>query len=543
MIKLQAQTTTSYFRYYLGLLCLATLLSCKNKDTGSKDHLVFRYNEHKNTTSLDPAFARNPENIWPINQLFNSLLQMDSNLIAKPDIAKNWTVGENGLQYTFNLRSDVYFHKSPLFGADSTRQVVADDFVYSFDRLRDPKVASPGSWVLNNVDTYEATNDSTFTVVLKKPFPAFLGLMTMQYCAVVPKEVAAHYGTDFRSNPIGTGPFYFKLWKENVKLVLRRNINYHEVDAKGNALPYLEAVAITFLPDKQSEFLQFAQGNLDFLNSIDNSYKDEILTADGDLRERYAANIKMLKGPYLNTEFLGFYLESASTTVNSIKIRKAMNYGFDRQKMITYLRNGIGFPAYNGFIPKGMPGFAEIEGYSYQPEKAARLITEYKAETGDLNPSITIATNSQYLAICEYIQRELGKLGLDVKVDVMPAVTLRQAKRTGKLDIFRGSWVADYPDPENYLSVFYSKNFTPGGPNYYHYKNEEFDRMFEKSFTISDTKEREALYTKMDSMILDYAPIVPLYYDEVVRFTNKKVSGLGMNPINLLILKNVKKTK
>ena len=220
-----------------------------------------------------------------------------------------------------------------------------------------------------------------------------------------------------------------------------------------------------------------------------------------------------------------------------------MNYGFDRQKMITYLRNGIGFPAYNGFIPKGMPGFAEIEGYTYQPEKSKHLIAEYKQETGDQNPTITIATNSQYLAICEYIQRELGKLGLKVNVDVMPAVTLRQAKRTGKLDIFRGSWVADYPDPENYLSVFYSKNFTPGGPNYYHFSNPEFDTMFEKSFTITNKTVREQLYTKMDSTILEHAPIVPLYYDEVVRFTGKNISGLGINPINLLVLKNVKKTK
>lgn len=541
MIKSNRPCRNAIIRY-LSIGCLFFLfLSCTKQSKRDRDHLVFRYNEHKNTTSLDPAFARNPENIWPINQLFNSLLQMDSSLVAKPDIAKSWVIGNDGLTYTFSLRNDVYFHKSPLFGKDSTRKVVATDFVYSFNRLKDPKVASPGSWVLNNVNSYSAVNDSIFIVKLKKPFPAFLGLMTMQYCAVVPKEATEHYGSEFRSNPIGTGPFYFKLWEENIKLVLRKNTKYHEKDKNGTPLPYLEAIAITFLPDKQSEFLQFAQGKLDFLNSIDNSYKDELLTADGKLRERYASNVNMLKGPYLNTEFLGFYLESNTPTVNSIKIRKAMNHGFDRQKMITYLRNGIGFPAYSGFIPKGMPGFAEIEGYTYQPEKAKQLIAEYKQETGDQNPTITIATNSQYLAICEYIQRELGKLGLKVNVDVMPAVTLRQAKRTGKLDIFRGSWVADYPDPENYLSVFYSKNFTPGGPNYYHFSNPEFDAMFEKSFTITNKTAREQLYTKMDSMILNHAPIVPLYYDEVVRFTGKNVSGLGINPINLLVLKNVKK--
>lgn len=529
-------------KYFLSASCILILAtSCTSTKNETKDHLVFRYNEHKNTTSLDPAFARNQENIWPINQLFNGLVQMNNELIAQPDIAQSWEVSDDGLTYQFNLRTDVYFHKSPLFGQDSTRTVNAADFVYSFDRLKSPKIASPGSWVLNNVSSYKAANDSTFIIQLKKPFPAFLGLLTMQYCAAVPKEVTEHYRSDFRSHPIGTGPFYFKLWEENVKLVLRKNPNYHEVDKKGNTLPYLEAIAITFLPDKQSEFLQFAQGNLDFLNSIDNSYKDEILTADGKLRDRYTKNVTMVKGPYLNSEFLGFYLEGDNPTINSLKIRQAVNYGFDRQKMITYIRNGIGFPAYSGFIPKGMPGFAEIEGYRFNPEKAKQLIKEYKEETGDNNPSITIATNSQYLDICEYIQRELMKIGLNTKVDVMPPVTLRQAKRTGNLDIFRGSWIADYPDPENYLSVFYSKNFTPGGPNYYHYSNPEFDVLFEKSFTITDKTARENIYTKMDSMVIADAPIVPLYYDEVVRFTQKNVKGLGINPINLLILKRVRK--
>lgn len=534
----------TFLKHLLSASCLLIIAtSCSKSNKEERDHQVFRYNEHKNTTSLDPAFARNPENIWPINQLFNSLVQMNDSLIPQPDIAKSWEISADGLTYQFNLRTDVYFHKSPLFGKDSTRTVNATDFVYSFSRLKDPKVASPGSWVLNNVASYKALNDSLFQIQLRKPFPAFLGLLTMQYCAAVPKEVADHYGTEFRSNPIGTGPFYFKLWEENVKLVLRKNQNYHEVDDQNISLPYLEAVAITFLPDKHSEFLQFTQGNLDFVNSIDNSYKDELLTADGKIRPRYAERVNMMKGPYLNSEFLGFYLEGDNSAINSLKIRQAINYGFDRQKMITYIRNGIGFPAYSGFIPKGMPGFAEIKGYRFKPEKAKQLINEYKRETGDLNPTITIATNSQYLDICEYIQRELQKVGLTAKVDVMPAVTLRQAKRTGKLDIFRGSWIADYPDPENYLSVFYSKNFTPGGPNYYHYSNPDFDALFEKSFTIVDKTERENLYTKMDSMVIADAPIVPLYYDQVVRFTQKNVDGLGINPINLLVLKRVKKSK
>ena len=128
-----------------------------------------------------------------------------------------------------------------------------------------------------------------------------------------------------------------------------------------------------------------------------------------------------------------------------------------------------------------------------------------------------------------------------VNIDVIPAATLKDAKANGKLDIFRASWVADYPDAENYLSLYYSKNFAPNGPNYTHYKSDLFDTWYEQAFTETNTSKREQLYTKMDSLVMKEAPVVALFYDEVVRFTRKNVKGLGINPINLLELKRVKK--
>src|SRR5690606_31861102 len=145
----------------------------------------------------------------------------------------------------------------------------------------------------------------------------------------------------------------------------------------------------------------------------------------------------------------------------------------------------------------------------------------------------TITTTSNYLSFCEYIQRELQKTGLLVNVDVIPAATLKDAKANGKLDMFRASWVADYPDAENYLSLFYSQNFAPNGPNYCHFEDVEFDGLFEQSFTETSTAKRELLYKKMDSLVMHKAPVVVMFYDEVVRFSQKNVSGLGINPINL----------
>jgi len=515
--------------------------SCGNDSNSYNDNLVFRYNEHASINTLDPAFSRTLQDNSINNQLFNGLVQLDNKLNINPCIAKNWSISEDAKTYTFNLRNDVYFHKHELFGKDSTRVVVAKDFEYSFNRLRDEKIAAPGSWVLNKVKDFKAINDTIFQIELNQPFPAFIGLLTMKYCSVVPKEIVEYYGNNFRSHPIGTGPFKFKRWEENIKLVLRKNELYFEKDSTGNSLPYLEAVTLTFLPDKQSEFLQFAQGNIDYVSGLDASYKDEILTADGKLRELYAKDVNMIRGPYLNTEYLGFFLDSETPEIKSELIRKAINHGFDRKKMMIYLRNGIGNPANGGFIPIGLAGHNESIGFTYQPEKAKQLVEQFKKESGISNPEITLTTTNNYLSFCEFIQQELEKTGLTIHVDVMPEASLRSARSNGKVDMFRSSWVADYLDAENYLSIFYSVNFAPKGSNYFHFKNEIVDSLYNKAFTITNIEERKKIYTTIDSLAMDNAIMVPLFYDEVVRFTRKNVKGLGINPINLLDLKHVKK--
>ncbi len=524
--------------FVLNLTFIFILNSCDDKDL-IEGRKVFRYNEYRNITSLDPAFSRNPQNIWPINQLFNGLVQLDEKLGIKPEIACSWNISPDGLTYTFILRDDVFFHSSPLFGSKNTRKVIAKDFVYSFDRLKDPKIASPGGWVLQNVRDYEAKGDNIFKIKLKKAFPAFLGLLTMRYFAVVPKEVASHYGSNFRSKPIGTGPFYFKRWDENIKLVMLKNPNYFEYDEQGERLPYLDAVSVRFIPDIQSEFMLFLQGKFDFINSLDASYKDELLTPEGELRSKYINKLNMFKGPYLNTEYIGIYLENKNPAIQSKKIRHAINIGFDRNLMIAYLRNNIGYPAKKGFIPKGLPSNSSLD-FEYNPKYARKLVDSFIAETNQ-TPKLKVATDANYQDLCEYLQRELQKIGIEIQIEVMPTASLRQAKSSGRLELFRASWIADYPDAENYLSLFYSDNFSPNGPNYTHYLNPIFDSLYQESLSLISDSLRIKKYKEMDEILMSDFPIIPLYYDQVVRFVQKDVEGMKINPINLLILKNVSK--
>lgn len=529
---------------FIIIAALLLFAACRIPDNSDKQ--IFRYNESAGIATLDPAFAKDQALIWGCTQLYNGLVRLDEQLQPQPCIARRWTISDDGKTYIFTLRNDVCFHKNELFDTpDSTRLVTASDFLYSFQRILDTGIASPGRWVFGSVDHFAAPDDTTFVITLRQPFAPFLSLLGMAYCSVVPHEVADHYGTDFRKHPCGTGPFRLQLWKENVKLVLRRNPDYFERDSAGRRLPYLDAVAVTFIVDKQTTFLEFVKGNLDFLNSLDASYKDELLTHTGQLRSKYADRIDMVSTPFLNTEYLGFRIEGAGHPLSDKRIRQAINYGFDRAKMMKYLRNGIGQPGCGGMVPCGLPGFDTVGGYgyTYQPQKAAALLAEAGYPHGQGLPPITLSTTSSYLDLCKFIQQQLGLLGLDIRVDVNPPAALREQMAQGKCDWFRGSWIADYPDAENYLSLFYSPNRTPAGANYTRYSNPAFDRLYRQAQCASDPQQRTDLYRAMDQMIMDDAPVVVLYYDQILHFTHKRVRGLRSNALNALDLRQVRLEK
>lgn len=504
------------------------------------DTQVFRLNRYDNISSLDPTFARTQANNWVCNLMYNGLVKLNDDLEIVADLADSWEISEDGKIYTFKLRTDVYFHASPIFGPDSTRVVTAHDFEYSFHRLLDPNVGGAGSWVLNNVADFKSLDETTFQIELKEAFPPFLGLLSMKYCSVVPPE-AFEAGQDaFRKHPIGTGPFKFQLWEDNIKLVLRKNPLYFEKDEKGNQLPYLEAVAMTFLPEKHSEFLQLIQGNVDMMADLDPSYKNEILTPKGELNPKYAHTIELNKYDYLSTVYLCFYLDDGQEI--DLRLRQAINYGIDKEKMVTYMMNGMATVAEGGFIPKGLPGYNPKAGYGFEPEKARKLIQDYQNEKGKL-PTIQLTTVQEYADITEYIQAQLAKVGLSLEINVVPGPTMRDGKATGKFSFFRANWGADYPDAENFLSLYYSPNFAPEGPNYSHYKSEEFDQLYLASFKINDEKERALMYEQMDELMMQAAPIVPLFYDQTSIFLNKNVKGFSMSPVKLLDLTRVYKTK
>ena len=543
---------------------------------------VFRYNQPEALTSLDPAFARNQANSWAVAQLYNGLLELDSALQPAPALARRYQISPDGLTYTFWLRRGVRFHASEVFRDGKTvalgsgvsklsgselvmppgRPVTAADFVYSFRRLLDAKTASPGGWIFRGKvledkagsisDTcFVSVNDSTLRIHLKAPFIPFLGILTMPYAYVVPHEAVAHYGKDFRAHPVGTGPFQLNVWDEGNVLLYKRNEHYWRTDAKGTKLPYLDAVAISFIADRKTEFLTFLQGKLDFLSGIREGSRDLILNPNGSVRADFKGRFQVQKAPYLNTEYLGFQLDSAHLTgaqaaqgraLRDVRVRQALNYAINKPELLAYVLSHVGRPGVSGFVPAALPSFsvAKVPGYTYQPQRAQQLLAA--AGYGAGRPlQLRLSTVAERKAVAEYLQKNWADVGIQVQIDINQSAAQQELVDNGRTAFFSKSWLGDYPDAENYLALFYSPNFSPAGPDKTHYQSTEYDQLYQQAIREQDAARRTARYQAMDRLVVRDVPVIALYYDEVVRLTQNNVRGLTTNPMNQLLLERVRK--
>ncbi len=540
-------------RYYFAFAWLACLfISACNPTPHTNQKNVFHLNISAGyLESIDPAFAKDLNMMWIDHMVYNTLLETDEHLHLIPSLARSWEVNENGLVYTFHLRGDVYFHDNVIFEGGKGRRMTAPDVVYSFNRIMDPKTASPGAWIFNGkvAETipFVAIDDTTFQINLRSPFRPLPEILSMAYCNIVPHEVVEHWGKDFRNHPCGTGPFMFSYWDEGNVLNLLRNPHYWEHDSTGNKLPYLSAVQVTFVDSKATEFLLFRQGKIDFVNGIDGSFKDLLLSKDGNLKKEFKNKFRLEKSTYLNTEYLGFLTDTANPimtdepTRNPL-VRRAINYAIDRQKIVTYFKNGLEIPATQGFIPAGMPGYDSSAhyGYNYDPAKALQLLAEAGYPNGKGLKPIKILVPNNYEDIVNFIASELQEVGITVNIELMQPNVLKQQMSKGKAVFFRAQWLADYPDAETYL-VFFNSHY-PAPQNYTRFSDPTFDKWYDESLNLPDTA-RWLLYRRMDSLAMSYAPVVPLYYERLAHLIQNNIIGFRSNPMNIIDITRVEVKK
>lgn len=557
-------------RRSLTLLALAVVLfACSNTDEEDRGNTLY-YNDADGISTLDPAQMSYRAAIWAGYQLYNGLVQLDTALRITPALAHSWEVDSTGTQWIFHLRRDVYFHTDSCFGKTQTRAVVAADVKYSIERIGNAQTASRGLWVFSGKllgfdEYYEATktgtasdgirgivvlNDSTVQFTLTKPFAPFLSLLTMPYAYIVPHEAVEMYGKDFFRHPVGTGPFHLAHWEPELRLVVERNPAYFERDEAGNQLPYLQRVSVSFARDAHTEFLEFKQGKLDFVSSVDPSIASSVFTPEGTLTPEFS-KYRLLQAAAHSIDYYGILLDSSKQATKALplatskKLRQALNYAIDREKIVRYVLKGKGIPAHNGVLPPSMPGFSNsVHGYSYNPEKARQLLAEAGFPNGKNLPPLALylGMNERTAAVAEAVQQQWKELGISLDIHPMDFPQLLQMVSKSELAFWRTSWIGDYPGPENFLALFYSPNKAPQGPNTTHCVRHDLDSLYEAALSprLSDA-EQYALYNAMETIILDEAPWVFLYYNIQQRLAQPWVEGFSLDGADRLILKTVRK--
>lgn len=550
------------------LSVLFCLVSCVgDKPTWEQTKNTFRYNEGEGLASLDPALAGTRAAGWVTGQIFNGLVELDSQQRIVPSLAQSWSVDESGYEWTFVLRTDVWFHRDPCFGERQTRRLVADDVRYSIERICDARTKSTGLWAFRtridgaqefflaskkgqggSIRGLNVVNDSVIRIRLTAPFAPFLAVMTMPYGYIVPHEAVRAYGVDFGRHPVGTGPFVVDTWVPDVRLRLVRNKHYFKTDATGRRLPYLGDVVVTFLRDPKNEFLEFVRGNLDAVFNVDASFAPAVFEANGKLRPPYD-RFRVYRTSGQSIEYYGIQLDTTFPVAKSVplassrKIRQALNYAIDRHRIVTYLLYGRGIPARHGVLPPSIPGFSDtVRGYRFDPERARQLLAEAGYPNGKGIPKLLLqlGTSQRTASVAEAVQEMWRDIGVDVELRQIDFPRHLSMVRNGELALWRTSWIGDYPDPENFLALFISANRSPNGPNTTHFTSAAADSLYRLALQprLSES-ERAALYHQMEHIVLEEAPWVFLYYDVILRLTQPNVHGFIVNGSDRLHLERV----
>lgn len=488
--------SSSIYRLTGCLIVVFSLLACSSQNR-IEGYVYYRLNT--NPTTLDPAFIVDVTGGAISAKLFNGLVRIGDDLSIRPDIAERWDVSKDGLTYTFYLRKGISFSHG--------REVRADDFKYSFERILNPEKPTPNTWVLErilgagefmkgnacDVIGIRVLDDFTLQIRLRKPFSPFLGLLTMTAAYVVPREVIEQKGYDFSGHPVGTGPFVIDEWMPNREIRLIKRDDYFDMPAKVSGILY------RIIPEDLTAVTEFDLGNIDVL-SIPASefarYRND--PSKQDL-------ISHMRG--LNTYYVG--LNCSKPPFDNPVLRKAVAYAIDRKKILDSIYEKRGRLA-SGPLPDDLRAWDISYPYEYNLQRARELIRREGALGRGIKFYVT--ADQEIIDIAEVIQSYIGAAGLNVTIMQLEWSAYKEAVNKGEPDIFYLSWWADYPDPENFLfPLFHSSNHGPAG-NRTRYTNSAVDSLIERGQHARDTKKRNLYYRRAEEMIVADAPWVCLWH-------------------------------
>ncbi len=502
------------------LLAQPLPLRAEDKDQDAANSVYRRPLGHDPKT-LDPARVSDVYSLSISQQIFDGLVQYDNALTIVPALAEFWRASRDGLVWTFTIRRGAKFHHG--------REVTAEDVVYSFTRILDPKTRSGAAELFLNVKGARDFRDGraksvaglvaldrrTVQVTLDEGITPFVAVAAVGHAKIVPRDLVETLGEAFGAHPVGTGPFKFVRWERGKEVVLEANKDYFD------GAPRLARLVFRIFAGEQRDAMheEFQKGNLE----------DAPVPARVDRKELTAhGGYIYVKRPMISARFYG--LNTRAKPLNDRRIRQAIIQAIDREAIVESVYLGqVAFA--RGILPPGMLGFnPRLAGYSYNPQRAHELLAQAGYPGGRGLPPLTIWSGARQADIVRehaLIKKWLAAVGITADFQYNTDwQAYSKLLDEGKLPIFLIAWYADVPDPDNFLSkLFHSKS----PRNFFGYTNPVVDDLLASARSAGDVQRRVELYRKAEQLILDDAPIVPVFHRAYERLFQPYVRSIEVN--------------
>lgn len=473
--------------------------------------------------TLDPAISGEMSSHSYIMQIFSGLVRLDDKLKPAPDIATSWQKSQDGKTYTFFLRRGVKFHND--------REAKAQDFKYSWERACSPQTQSQTAPVYlgdivgvkevleartKEIRGVRVIDDYTLEVTIDAPKAYFLSKLTYPTAFVVDK---ANVGSsqEWWRKPNGTGPFKLKEWQPDKVLTLEANKLYYQEPAKINQVVFhlWGGMPMAMYETNEIDVVPVYQDYIDAVRDEKGPFYKELMVA-----------------PELSFFYIGFNIKKPP--FDDANIRRAFCHAIDKQRIIDVILKSMVDKA-EGILPPGMPGYNEkLKGLEFNISEAKRLIATSKYGNVANLPPITLTTSGWGGNIPEYlgatIQQWHENLGVEVTVRQLEPENFLYYLKEEKDELFVMGWVADYPDPQNFLDNLFR---TDSEYNYSEYSNTEFDTLLARAAIEGDETTRIAMYQQAEEMLVNEAPCLPLWFNVNYTLVKPHVKGYKLNPLGI----------
>ncbi|WP_300665563.1 ABC transporter substrate-binding protein [Fluviicola sp.] len=519
----------------------------------------FRFMSSEKIEALFPLQATTLYTQRITSQIFDPILRLDaSGSKVIPSVAESFSVSPDGKSYTLSIRKGVYFHPDECLDGEG-RELTADDVKFTLDMACSGLKINEVSYMLHDrVVGAAAYNDATKTqlkaggvsgikvlgkyklqIDLVEAFAGFDKLLTYSGFGVFPKEAYDQYKNDIKNHPVGTGPFMLEDFSGK-GLKLKRNPNYWAKDQFGNQLPFLAEIALSYTKNKRSELIAFRERKIDLVLEIPTEEVDNILGSLQEAQEGKTVKHKVDSKQSFSVTFLG--MSQRHPAFKDARVRRAINHAINRVTLVNNTLLGEGYPVLNGFIPNNefFPA-NRVKGPDYNVAKAKSLLAQAGFPNGNGFPVMTIYVSGNKDAANHLLAKGIAQqlkenLGISASVELVDFEKRNRYVKSGKASMWVSGWIADYPDGESFLSIFYGKyaNMDSEFMNPFKYRSAKFDDLYNRLNKEQDPQKRMDIMVACDQQIVDDAVVIPLTNDDFITMINSRVRNFKTNSLENL---------